>query len=209
MSSLALRPVDPARDAAMLHSWVGAERAAFWGMREHTAEDVREVYAWITAQDHLRAFLVGAGDRPLGLFQTYDPALDEIGSAYARRPGDLGLHLFLADDPARAGRTRELVTFVLDTLFDAGVERVVLEPDARNAASLALLDALGAQAGPVARLELSYMTKDARFTFFPRPAGGSGAGGAGAGGAAAGGAAAADVVLPRSWSAGADPGRDA
>lgn len=197
MSSLALRPLDPARDAAMLHRWVSAERAAFWGMREHTADDVREVYTWITAQDHLRAFLVVADDRPLGLFQTYDPAIDEIGSAYERRPGDLGLHLFLADDPARAGRTRELVTFVLGTLFEAGVERVVLEPDARNAASLALLDGLGAQAGPVVRLELSYMTKDARFTFFPRPerpGGRSGRAGA-AGGTA-------DVVLPRSWSVG-------
>lgn len=40
-----IRPVDAEADAAVLHGWVSAERASFWGMNGLTRDQVAEVYA--------------------------------------------------------------------------------------------------------------------------------------------------------------------
>jgi RimJ/RimL family protein N-acetyltransferase len=128
-------------------------------------EEVEAIYAWIAAQPHLAAYLLEIGDEPVALFQTCDPEVDEIGQYYDRRPGDLGVHLLLADHHARAGRTSELLLFFVDTLFaDSGVRRLVFEPDARNAASLRRIGLLGAEAGPM--VELPHKT--AQFAFLAR-----------------------------------------
>ncbi|WP_104106899.1 GNAT family N-acetyltransferase [Nocardioides sp. 616] len=160
-----LAPVDPARDAELIHRWVTAPRAEFWGMVERTLAEVEEIYAYIADQPHLSASLVRSDGVPIGIFQTYDPAVDEIGEFYERRPGDLGVHLFLADDAARAGQTPALMGFLMAGVFtDPQVNRVVLEPDAANAKSIALLRRLGATIGPVVQLpgkqaQLAFLTR--------------------------------------------------
>lgn len=172
MSGFALRPVEPDADADLLATWVDADRAEFWGMRGKDREEVRAIYAWIADQPHLAAYLAELDGVPLALFQTYDPAVDEIGDHYERRPGDLGLHLLLADHPARAGRTAELVAFLIAWCFaDAGVRRLVVEPDLRNTASLALVQRLGFRLGPVvdALPTPGGGSKPARFAFLERP----------------------------------------
>ncbi|WP_148571500.1 GNAT family N-acetyltransferase [Nocardioides caldifontis] len=165
-----LRPVDPAADAPLLHRRVVADRAEFWGMQDASVDDVAAIYGWIQEQPHLAAYLVeSAADRPLALLQTYDPAVDEIGAFYERRPGDLGVHLLLSDDPDRAGRTAELVSFVLAWLFsDATVTRLVFEPDVRNEKSRALLARIGAVEGPQARITTEHSEKEAQFYFLLR-----------------------------------------
>jgi len=168
-STFDLRPVDPAADAALIHGWVSKDRAAFWGMEECTVERVREIYAWIQEQEHLEAFVVSVDGHPVGLMQTYDPLVDEIGDFYERREGDLGAHLLLDDDPQRAGQTPALVRFLLDRLLERdGVERLVLEPDARNAKSLALAERLGFERGPRVHLKTSVFDKPAQFFFLTR-----------------------------------------
>lgn len=167
-----LRPVDPAADAPLIHGWVSRPRAVFWGMQDRTVDEVEWVYGYIDDQPHLAAYLVLIDDHPVGLVQTYDPAMDEIGEHYDRRPGDLGVHLLLADDPARAGHTGRLLTFLVDWLFRTGsVRRIVLEPDVRNTRSLALFERLGASLGP--RTVLSGLPglpdKEAQFVFIDRP----------------------------------------
>jgi penicillin amidase len=148
-----LRPVDPIADAPLLHGWFTQPRAAFWGMGTRTVEEVGEIYGWIAEQDHLTASLLLLEDRPVGLLQTYDPFVDEIGEHYDRRPGDLGVHLFLADDSARAGRTPELMAYlVAHVLADPAVQRIVLEPDVANEKSIALLLRHGAELGPVTEI---------------------------------------------------------
>jgi penicillin amidase len=166
-----LRPVDPERDADLLTRWVNQERAVFWGMRGKDREEVAAIYGWIAEQPHLAAYLAHLDDVPLALFQTYDPAVDEIGEHYDRREGDLGIHLLLADDPARAGRTRDLVRFLVDRCFaDPAVQRIVVEPDVRNLRSVALVRRLGFHPGPpVDRLPTpDGGTKPAHFHFLPR-----------------------------------------
>jgi len=160
-----IRPVDPPRDAALLHGWVSQERAAYWGMLDKDVEEVEAIYSYVQEQPHLAAYLVTRDDRPLALFQTYDPAVDEIGGYYDRRPGDVGVHLFLADDPARAGLTPALLELLMDWVFaDEAHRRIVAEPDARNAKSVALFVSLGAALGPIVQLP----NKPAQFTFLTR-----------------------------------------
>lgn len=164
--SVTLRPVDPGADAALLTGWVTEERAVFWGMTELSEEDVRAVYTYIDEQEHLAAYLLVLDGEPIGLLQTYDPEVDEIGEWYDRAPGDVGVHLLLASDERRAGRTPEVLAagFAFVARLP-GCRRLVLEPDARNTASLALLDRLGAERGPLVDLRTSIAEKPAQFFF--------------------------------------------
>ena len=82
-------------------------------MTDCDEERVREIYEYIDEQEHLAAYLFVVDGTPVGLLQTYDPEVDEIGEWYDRRPGDVGVHLLLADDPRRAGRTEEMIAAAL------------------------------------------------------------------------------------------------
>lgn len=164
-----VRPVVPAQDASLLHSWVSAPRAHFWGMSEHSLEEVELVYAYIQEQPHLAAYLLVLDEHPVGLLQTYDPQVDEIGAWYDRAPGDVGVHLLLADDPHRAGRTPEVIASGLDFVAHLpGCTRLVFEPDARNTASLSLMERLGCERGPLVHLRTSVSDKPAQFFFLDR-----------------------------------------
>lgn len=164
--SVAIRPVDPVADASLLHGWVTEERAAFWGMTDCDEERVGEIYTYIDEQEHLAAYLLVVDGAPVGLLQTYDPEVDEIGEWYDRRPGDVGVHLLLAADQARAGRTEEIVTAGLLFVFALpGCRRLVFEPDARNAASLAMMERIGAVRGPLVDMRTSISEKPAQFFF--------------------------------------------
>lgn len=162
MSDITIRPVDPETDSGLIHHWVTQERASFWGMLDKDLDEVQEIYTYIAGQPHLSAHLVSVGGVPVTLFQTYDPAVDDIGQYYDREPGDVGVHLLMADHPARVGRTREIVDFLMRRLLDDPANlRIVLEPDARNAKSLRLFGLTGAQAGP----EVQMPHKRAQFAF--------------------------------------------
>ncbi|GAA4818112.1 GNAT family N-acetyltransferase [Nocardioides caeni] len=167
--NVSLRPVDPAADAPTITRWVVADRASFWGMGDLGVEDVAQIYGYIDEQDHLASYVFEVDAAPVGLLQTYDPEVDEIGAFYDRRPGDVGVHLLLSDDPARIGRTAEVLAAGFRFLTALpGMQRLVLEPDARNEASLALLDRLGAERGPLVDLRTSISEKPAQFYFFDR-----------------------------------------
>nr|WP_179503896.1 GNAT family N-acetyltransferase [Nocardioides daedukensis] len=164
---ITLTPVDPVRDVALIHSWVTQERAEFWGMREKSAEEVGEIYSYIDEQEHLAAYLASWQGTPWALFQTYDPFVDEIGQFYDRRPGDVGVHLLLAPGPRPAGLTAALLDFLPRWMFtDPRHQRVVLEPDVRNAKSIAVLGRIGADQAHVAQLP----DKTAQFAFLTREA---------------------------------------
>ena len=78
-----LRPLDPERDADVVHSWVGEERAAFWGMTGLTRAQVAEVYAHMATLDTHHAHLAEKDGTPVALLQTYEPAADLV----AMHPG--------------------------------------------------------------------------------------------------------------------------
>jgi penicillin amidase len=165
--TIAFRSVVPATDATLIHDWVTQPRARFWGMLEKDLEEVEAIYTYIDEQPHLTAWLASVDETPVAIVQTYDPFVDEIGEFYDRRPGDVGLHLFLADDPARAGHTTTLLTAVMRALLsDPGTWRIVLEPDIANESSIELLTRLGATLGPVVEMP----GKTAQFAFLDESA---------------------------------------
>lgn len=150
---LTVRDLDPSADLDLLDGWLHEERARFWGMVEKPREEIEEIYTWLQEQPHLAAYIVEVGGEPVALFQTWDPEVDELGEFYDRRPGDIGAHLFLADTPARRGRTETVLDFFIEQVISkSSARRIVVEPDATNEASLARLDDYGFKRGPVVRL---------------------------------------------------------
>ncbi|MFF9793194.1 GNAT family N-acetyltransferase [Streptomyces bacillaris] len=165
-----LVPVDPAADEERLHGWVTQERARFWGMADHTAEQVREIYEFVDSLPTHHAYLALRDGVPAALFQTYEPDADPVGECYDVRPGDFGIHLLIAPaegEGAVKGYTDFLLTAFIGYVFsDPAHLRVVVEPDARNEKALARMVRVGFELGP----EIRKPEKTARLAFLTREA---------------------------------------
>ncbi|MEU3262592.1 GNAT family N-acetyltransferase [Streptomyces bacillaris] len=165
-----LVPVDPAADEELLHGWVAQERARFWGMADHTVEQVREIYEFVDSLATHHAYLALRDGVPAALFQTYEPDADPVGECYDVRPGDFGIHLLIAPaegEGAVKGYTDSLLTAFIGYVFsDPAHLRVVVEPDARNEKALARMVRVGFELGP----EIRKPEKTARLAFLTREA---------------------------------------
>ncbi|MER8045152.1 GNAT family N-acetyltransferase [Streptomyces sp. NPDC094032] len=166
--------IDPEHHAELIHRWVNEERARFWGMNGTTLDQVREIYAHLDSLTTHHGFLVHRDDEPVGVFQTYDPEADRISECYEVRPGDIGVHLFLAPTLApEPGFTERLFSVLLDFAL-TGRSRVVGEPDAANEKVLARLARTGFELGPEIVLpevdlpEVFIPEKRARLVYYPR-----------------------------------------
>ncbi|MEU5980562.1 GNAT family N-acetyltransferase [Streptomyces sp. NPDC047315] len=163
-------PLDPTADLDLVHGWVTAERARFWGMQDHTREQVRETYAYVDSLTTHHAFVVERDGRPVALFQTYEPAADPVGECYDVRPGDIGVHLLIApaSDQVPGGErgfTEALLQALVGYVFgDPAHLRVVVEPDARNDKAIERMLKAGFEAGP----EIQKPEKVARLAFLSR-----------------------------------------
>ena len=164
---LSLRPVDAARDCELIYSWVQEERARFWGMNDLTFEQVRDLYAFLSTTTTHHAWLIELNQRPLGLFQTYEPHADITGAFYTVEPGDLGIHVLLAPVRNRVpGMTDAISALIQCEIIKQGrTRRIVAEPDASNDLALARLQAIGFTLGPV--IDLPHKT--GRLAFFTLP----------------------------------------
>ncbi|MEU9669363.1 GNAT family N-acetyltransferase [Streptomyces bobili] len=151
-----IRPVDAEADAAVLHGWVSAERAAFWGMNGLTRDQVAEIYAHMAGLDTHHAYLVELDGDPVAILQTYEPSEDRVSECYEVEPGDIGVHVLLA--PAGEGGARPGWSSALMTVFASYVlvgqdrRRVVVDPDVRNEKALARFLHQGFEPGPVVTL---------------------------------------------------------
>ncbi|MEU4873297.1 GNAT family N-acetyltransferase [Streptomyces sp. NPDC021608] len=142
---LSLRPLDPPRDAELLHRWVTHPKAAYWMMRDATLVDVERAYTDIAADEHHHALLGLRDGEPAFLTEHYDPAHRELVGLYEPLPGDIGMHFLVAptDRPVH-GFTRAVITAVMAHLFaDPAVRRVVVEPDVANKAVHVLNETVG------------------------------------------------------------------
>ncbi|MET3205930.1 MULTISPECIES: GNAT family N-acetyltransferase [unclassified Arthrobacter] len=145
--SFTFRCVDAVADAPLLHSWVTQPYASFWGMLSSTVEGVVEEYSKIQATGHHHAVLgINDDGLPAFLMEEYLPAASPLAAVYAVQEGDIGMHLLVAPpsgDP-QPGYTAAVMDAVLERLFEnARVERVVVEPDARNSKIQVLNERLG------------------------------------------------------------------
>ena len=171
------RPVDPVGDLDLLHAWVTQPRARFWGMTTYTRDEVGEVYDFLDGLTTHHAYLVHRDDRPVSIFQTYEPQHDPVGETYDVQEGDLGCHLFVgpaeSPEPGFTGRLMEYLFGVV--LSDPSVHRIVVEPDVRNAASIARFERAGLHRGDVVELpdktaQLAFITREE----LPQPGHGDG-----------------------------------
>ncbi|MGY1848176.1 MULTISPECIES: GNAT family N-acetyltransferase [unclassified Blastococcus] len=164
--TLGVRRLDPDRDAPLVHSWVREERARFWGMTDHTEDQVRDVYAFVDSLPTHHAYLVSVDDAPVALLQTYEPAADPVAETYPVQDGDLGVHLLLAPARSReAGFTARFVAALAAVLLaNPAVRRVVVEPDAGNELALDRVRRTGFELGP----EVDLPEKRARLAFLSR-----------------------------------------
>lgn len=162
-----LDPTPGSGDVETVHAWVVQDGAEFWMMRDHTLDEVREIYQWLHDQPTHASYLVRDGDLPVALFQTYVPRAEEVGEHFEVRDGDLGMHLMLAPaTEARAGFTWDVALALGDHVLagDPTIRRIVIEPDARNAKAVARAQAMGFALGPVVQLS----TKPAQLAFLER-----------------------------------------
>ncbi|EGX57844.1 acetyltransferase [Streptomyces zinciresistens K42] len=145
IGTLTVRPLDPLRDAELLHAWVTDPKAAFWMMQDARLQDVEREYMRIAAHEHHHAHLGLHDGVPAFLMERYDPRYVELTGLYEPEPGDVGMHFLVAptDRPIH-GFTRAVITAVLEELFaDPDTRRVVVEPDVGNRAVHALNEAVG------------------------------------------------------------------
>jgi RimJ/RimL family protein N-acetyltransferase len=149
-------PLDPARDAELLHRWVTHPKAAFWMMQDATVAEVEAEYRRIADHAYHDAFLGFHHGEPAFLAERYDPAHCELVGIFDASPGDVGMHFLCAptDTPVH-GFTLGVITTVMAWLFSApSTRRVVVEPDVRNTAVHALNESVGFTVlGPVAKPE--------------------------------------------------------
>ncbi|WP_152352730.1 GNAT family N-acetyltransferase [Brachybacterium subflavum] len=150
---ITFRPVDPARDAAVVHTWLTDPRARYWEMTENSGEQTL-AYLRTIADDPAQDGWIGAIDSEdapgtgadVVYVETYDPAILIPRHALRIRAGDLGMHV-LVGPPAgerRHGFTADVMAAVMRFCFaQRGAERVVVEPDARNDRILAKNAAAG------------------------------------------------------------------
>lgn len=174
---LTLTVVDPDAHAALLHGWVTAPGAAFWGMGDHTVAEVHEVYSFVDSLSTHHAYLIGLDGTPVGLFQSYRPEADPVGERYRVRPGDVGMHLLLAPGrrPPR-GLTTAVGPALARFLFrDPDHRRIVVEPDVRNRFALRRLEREGFTFAdeidmPDKRAQLAFLTRERFEADHPVPA---------------------------------------
>ncbi|MFF3484773.1 GNAT family N-acetyltransferase [Streptomyces sp. NPDC002701] len=152
LGTVRIVPVDPDADLDVLHSWVTAERARFWGMAGFSRQQVLETYRHLGSLDTHHAFLAVVGDEPAALFQTYEPTADRVSECYEVQPGDIGVHLLIGPAPEGVGRagysTALLTAFTTYVLRVLDRPRVVVEPDIRNERAIARLLRQGFVLGP-------------------------------------------------------------
>lgn len=167
LGRFAVRPLNLATDAELLHGWVTHPKAAFWMMQGLTEAEVVAEYRRIAEHPHHDACIGTVEGRPAFLVERYDPARVELVGLYPPQPGDIGMHFLCAptDTPVH-GFTRAVITSVMAfVLDDPAVRRVVVEPDVRNTAVHALNAAVGFRpAGPITKPEkealLSFCTRE-------------------------------------------------
>ena len=140
------RPVDPLKDAELLHRWVTHPKAAYWMMQDARLEDVERAYMEIAADEHHHALLgLGEDGEPAFLMEKYDPVHRELAGLYEPEPGDVGMHFLTpATETPVHGFTKAVITAVVAHLFeDPAARRIVVEPDVHNTAVHALNEAVG------------------------------------------------------------------
>ncbi|MFG1820254.1 GNAT family N-acetyltransferase [Kribbella sp. NPDC049174] len=162
---------DPDRDLDLIHGWVTAERAGFWGMGHLSRDEIAGIYRFLDSVPTHHVYLVYLDDVPTALLQTYDPQADPVGAAYDIQAGDIGLHFLVAPGDPRPNFTGNLLRVLGQFFFvHLGHPRVVVDPDIRNDRAIDRFHRTGFVLGSEAKItypdnttktaQLAFLTKD-------------------------------------------------
>ena len=165
-----LEEADPARDLDLIHEWVTAERATYWGMGGLSRDEIAATYRFLDSVPTHHVYVVRLDDAPVALLQTYDPQADPAGAAYEVKAGDLGLHLLIAPGDPQPGFTGNLLRALAEFVFvHLGHPRLVVDPDVRNTRAIDRFHRTGFTLGPEAKISRpDGSTKTAQFAFLTK-----------------------------------------
>lgn len=127
-----LQPLSLTRDITAVHGWVNMDYARYWAMQGCSLDDVTRCYQKLCSTE---AVYAGFYNGELAfIVELYDPHRDLLRYYYAHQQGDLGMHILLAPTVAPVRNfSRTVFVTVMQFLFALPqVQRVVVEPDARN-----------------------------------------------------------------------------
>lgn len=129
-----VRLLQPVQDAEMIAGWVNRPYARFWNMGGFRKSQVQTYYQAMQNEPDKAVFMGFYGDQPAFLAELYDPATDSLSDYYRAEKGDCGMHLLVAPPVSpRSGFTLAVMRTLLHFIFsEAGIRRVVVEPDIRN-----------------------------------------------------------------------------
>lgn len=169
--TFSFRPLALPDDAALLHSWIANDHAAFWGMPDASQDQILAEYEQLANTDGYQVLLGLQEGEERFLIELYDPATSPLSGRYAYVSGDRGLH-FLSPkvQEPQSGFTLDAMTAAVKHAFDdPSVERIIVEPDIRNKAIHALNARVGFQViAPVQLLEHDGSIKDALLSVLTR-----------------------------------------
>jgi RimJ/RimL family protein N-acetyltransferase len=142
---LELRPLDLVRDLRLLHEWFSQPYAQQFWQQHGPLSELEAWYAEMLASPYHGAFLGTFGGEPRFVVETYWAPRDVVGEHYPVRPGDHGFHILVAPPVRPLPRfTRRCFQLATEMLFACPeVERVIAEPDHRNAAARRVFAATG------------------------------------------------------------------
>ncbi|HAP58717.1 MAG TPA: transcriptional regulator, partial [Cytophagales bacterium] len=129
------RPFRVPEDCALLHAWVTKPYAQYWGLQQADVAEVVRTYEELLSRQGYEVLLGELDGTPAFLMEAYDPATDPLAEHYDVLPGDRGMHV-LVGPPTRkiSGFTWAVFSTILEYLFsEATTQRIVVEPDIRNA----------------------------------------------------------------------------
>lgn len=129
-----VRPLNLAEDMPLVHKWVTAPRAHYWGLSGQSLDEVTSAYQDICSPEHVDAWIGMYKNKPAFLLETYDPAQDRVGQVYAPKEGDRGMHVLVAPSevPIRGFTKAIFQSIIRHIMADPTAMRIVVEPDVRN-----------------------------------------------------------------------------
>jgi len=164
---MAIRPLLLDDDIGILHRWFTMDYARFWNMQDYTLEETHRFYADMLDAGHGGAYMGLFDGVPAFLIECYDPAQEPVGTHFAVRDSDIGMHFFVGPPAAPVRHfTRDVLRHVMaHTFYTLGAQRVVVEPDARNDK----VHALNRAVGFVYARQITLPRKTAWLAFCTRP----------------------------------------
>lgn len=140
------RLADPDTDAAMIADWMSRPHLADTWDRDFGAQRWRDHLAAQRDGTYSRPMIVSDNGEPILYAEVYRPAQDVIAHLYDAEPGDIGIHLAMAD-PGRGhrGTLHALVgPFILGLLArEPDCRRILVDPEASNVAACSAAERFG------------------------------------------------------------------